>query len=516
MDQSGASFAGRMPGQPTPMPNPGQSQRNAANQSNIDPRLLSYDAQRQPSQVNIISGSGTLQINTHHHAPMVSSSQPAHHGLAGAGSGTAYYNQPNSGQQIIYSNTSQPRYASPRVDMAEYVDERQQLARGFNAASPWPVYPGASHGSRDGPHQSFQGFGDVGTLQSPYSLDSYPQYGQQPMAAAHDLSAAMTGPYASGNYGMMSSVPLDTIETGGAEAEQPPSKKRKTSKRKRIEYAADAEPTGAQRKLKTLAEIPEEYSSLYSTTTPLQQYTEDQAQRLTNPIIPLNINGTHDPDDFASVVTAKDAWIKRIMASFTANFLLKDPYGKVSDALWTDFQVGPVIQITKLLKNRVEQAEISATNLFYTVLEIHDTARNPNCGPRSIGVAGADNSLKCSDRLTEVIRSLTWLPIMRLDVIKGQSLREYASNPVYFRNSKMKNKKGNDDKKVDKARRSSSLMPSVGLRDSLRRETMHERADGVAAKDEEVKEGTGSHAMSVGAPRFTGGGMLDQFGHGLE
>lgn len=451
------------------MDHSGQGEANEpphqAGHENIDPQLLSQDqALGNPGPVHITFGPYANAFN-HHHVTS-SPANAAQHPLAPGQVFNVTSNQFYPGQLTQLSYGQQVSNMSPQAGAftAAQGGQGQDVADQPYAGGPYPNHPShpsgylattpsygpyPSYGGPSRPESASQpslGFGLVGMP------SMYPQFGQQTMMPPADgLSMAMSPSFAGTNHGIVSDAPPDDMDKG-VDAE-PPSKKRKVSQR-----AAGSEATGALRakpKLKTLAEIPQNYRGLVNTAAPLKQYTKEQSQRLNNPIVPLNIAGGNDQDDFAMVLAAKDSWIRRIMFTFTADFLDEDPYGKVSAHKWTDFQVTAVIQVTKLLESRPEQAELSATNLFYAVLEIHDKAKNPNCGPRSIGVAPVDNTSKCSVRMSEVIRSLTSVAIMRKDVLTGHCLHEYASNPVHFRISKMKNKKGNDDKNAEKARRDS-------------------------------------------------------------
>ncbi|KAK6441037.1 hypothetical protein LTR95_002744 [Oleoguttula sp. CCFEE 5521] len=117
---------------------------------------------------------------------------------------------------------------------------------------------------------------------------------------------------------------------------------------------------------------------------------------------------------------------------------------------WDNWQTTTCTRVSNTIISRRDPQLLQAvaTVLMHVVYEAHKvTATNPHPGPRAIGSAKVNPTLKCSDRVEAIIRGVRDIGQVREDVLTQTRLPEFVADPTAFVAQKGANKVNNESKK---------------------------------------------------------------------
>jgi hypothetical protein len=166
-----------------------------------------------------------------------------------------------------------------------------------------------------------------------------------------------------------------------------------------------------------------------------------EAEEVFYNIVPLQVTN----DDFNQVQLDRPVWIQRIVDAIGGDWAEKADvsFDAALQHKWEEWQVKYFIETMNDLKKKASVprfGEICATMLFEAVMEVHNPNLNPIYGPRKVGSASADETLRCSARMWGVVDAVKAITIVRHDVVTGQRHHELAAAPLSFAHRKQYNK----------------------------------------------------------------------------
>ncbi|KAK6440660.1 hypothetical protein LTR95_003108 [Oleoguttula sp. CCFEE 5521] len=161
----------------------------------------------------------------------------------------------------------------------------------------------------------------------------------------------------------------------------------------------------------------------------------------------------NEADDVVGVKANEDHYIHRMMQAFGAPWRTTTNSRNSTPQLqtaWDDWQDKTCTRVSKTIISRSDPnlLQAAATVLMHFVYEAHEvTPTNPHPGPRVVGSAKVNPTLKCSDRVEGIIRGIRDIGQVREDVLTQTRLPEFVADPTAFVAKKGANKVNNETKK---------------------------------------------------------------------